>query len=111
MTTPAERRATVLATVYATFGEPALWTPAGGGDAVSVTVKRADVDDVVQFGDSRAILPSLVLKVRRSDLGSPGQDDTVIVNPGAGQESFVIIAQPRRSPRYGDEWACEARRA
>jgi hypothetical protein len=109
VTTPAQLRATVLSKAYETFGEPATWTPSGGGDAVLVTVRRRDADDVAAFGDSRAVVASLVLKVRRSDLAAPSQGDTVVLNPDDDPEAMTIIAQPRRG-KFGDEWLCEAKR-
>ena len=91
----------------ALFGDPniarsALWRAGrvGAGLAVRVIAKRPD--QVVGFGDSRAVLPAVLIDVRRSEVPDPATGDTVEIDG----ELFEIIATPvADSLRL--VWTCE----
>lgn len=81
----------------------ALWHASGTGIGVPVRVVTRRPDQVVGFGDSRAILPSVLIDVRRSDVAAPTVGDTVAI---AG-DVFEIIAAPVVDS-LGLVWTCEA---
>jgi hypothetical protein len=87
----------------------ALWRTGGVGAGVAVRVITKRPDQVAGFGDSRAILPTMLIDVRRSDVPDPATGDTVDIpgsSPGTG-ELFEIIATPvADSLRL--VWTCEA---
>jgi hypothetical protein len=92
----------------ALFGDPniatdAVWRAGGVGAATAVRVVTRRPDQVVGFGDSRAVLPTLLVEVRRSEVAEPASGDTVEIEG----ELFEIIAAPTTdSVRL--VWTCEA---
>ena len=92
----------------AVFADPniarvAIWHQGevGSGVAVRVTVRRPD--QIVGFGDSRAILPTVLIDVRRSEVAEPAGGDTVEFDG----DTFEIITPPiADSLRL--VWVCEA---
>lgn len=79
----------------ALFADPniardAIWRAGGAGDGVAVRVVTRRPDQVVGFGDSRAVLPVMLIDVRRSELPNPASGDTVEVDG----ETFEIITMP-----------------
>lgn len=105
-----DRRARLLAALYAQFGEPAIWTPADGGAAISCTIRRKGEDVSFGFGQNGELLaPKDLIKVRASEVASPAEGDLVMVldaDTGAPIEVFRIVAEPRRQ-KAGMEWVCE----
>jgi hypothetical protein len=98
----------------ALFADPniargAIWRAGGVGSGTMVRVVTRRPDEVVGFGDSRAILPTLLIDVRHSDVTEPASGDTIEI-PGLGpgiSETFQIIATPTLdSMRL--VWTCEA---
>lgn len=90
------------------FGDPhiardALWRAGGSGEGIPVRVVTRRPDRVVGFGDSRAILPAVLIDVRRSEVAEPAAGDTVEI---AG-ETFAIMAAPV-ADSLGLVWTCEA---
>lgn len=64
---------------------------------------------VVGFGDSRAILPTMLIDVRRSEIPNPALGDTVEIpgsSPGTGTVLEVIATPVADS--LGLVWTCEA---
>lgn len=92
----------------ALFGDPniarsALWSTGGAGDGISVRVIAKRPDQVVGFGDSRAVLPAVLIDVRRSEVPDPAIGDTVEIDG----DLFELIATPvADSLRL--VWTCEA---
>jgi hypothetical protein len=84
-------------------GEDALWRSGGIGDAVPVRVVRRSPDALVGFGDSRAVMPSVLIDARRPDVSDPAAGDTVEI---AGNIYEVIAAPVADS--LGLVWTCEA---
>jgi len=68
----------------------AIWRAGGVGDGVPVRVIARRPDQVIGFGDSRAILPAMLIEVRRSEVPNPAVGDTVTLEG----ETFEIIAMP-----------------
>lgn len=96
------------AAIDALFTDPniariAIWRPGGVASGVAVRVIVRRPDQVVGFGDSRVIMPTLLIDVRRSEVPEPASGDIVEI---AG-ETFEIIASPiADSLRL--VWVCEA---
>lgn len=92
----------------ALFADPniatdAIWRAGGVGAGIAVRVVRRRPDQVVGFGDSRAVLPTLLVDVRRSEVAEPASGDTVEIDG----ETFEVIAAPIiDSVRL--IWTCEA---
>lgn len=86
----------------ANVAEDALWRAGGAGDGTTVRVVRKSPDEVVGFGDSRAVLPTLLIDVRRSDVADPAGGDTVEIGTGV----FEIIGTPVLDS-LGLVWTCE----
>lgn len=81
----------------------AVWRAGGVGSGTTVRVVTRRPDQVVGFGDSRAVLPTMLVDVRRSEVLEPASGDTVEI---VG-ETFEIIAAPTiDSLRL--VWTCEA---
>lgn len=97
-----------VATTDVVFADPniardALWRSGGAGPGITVRVVTRRPDQVVGFGDSRAILPTVLIDVRRSEVPEPATGDTVEI----GGELFEIAATPViDSLRL--VWTCEA---
>lgn len=92
----------------ALFADPniardAIWRAGGAGSGVSVRIITKRPDQVGSFGDSRAILPTTLIDVRRSEVSEPANGDTVEIE----SETFEVIATPTiDSLRL--VWTCEA---
>jgi hypothetical protein len=81
----------------------AVWRAGGVGVGTAVRVVTRRPDQVVGFGDSRAVQPTLLIDVRRSEVAEPASGDTVEIDG----ELFEIIAAPIiDSVRL--VWTCEA---
>jgi hypothetical protein len=80
----------------------AIWRAGGAGAGISVKVVTRRPDQVVGFGDSRAVLPTMLIDVRRSEVSAPATGDTVEIE----SEMFDVIATPTiDSLRL--VWTCE----
>lgn len=92
----------------ALFADPniardALWRAGGAGNGVSVRIITKRPDQVGSFGDSRAVLPTTLIDVRRSEISEPASGDTIEIEG----DLFEIIATPTiDSLRL--VWTCEA---
>jgi hypothetical protein len=92
----------------ALFADPniardATWRAGGVGVGVPVRIVTRRPDQAVGFGDSRAVLPTTLIDVRRSEVADPGSGDTVEID----SETFEVIATPTiDSLRL--VWTCEA---
>jgi hypothetical protein len=92
----------------ALFADPniatdAIWRAGGAGIGTAVRVVTRRPDQVVGFGDSRAVLPTLLIDVRRSEVAEPASGDTVEIDG----DLFEVIAAPIiDSVRL--VWTCEA---
>ena len=81
----------------------ATWRAGGAGDGVMVRIITKRPDQVVGFGDSRAILPTMLIDVRRSEIPNPASGDTVEIDAAV----FEVIATPV-ADSLGLVWTCEA---
>lgn len=81
----------------------AIWRAGGAGTGTAVRVVTRGPDQVIGFGDSRAVLPTLLIDVRRSEVAEPASGDTVEIDG----ETFEVISSPTiDSLRL--VWTCEA---
>lgn len=92
----------------ALFADPniardAIWRAGGVGPGTTVRVVTRRPDQVLGFGDSRAVLPTTLIDVRRSEVSEPANGDTVEIDG----DLFEVIAAPTiDSLRL--VWTCEA---
>jgi hypothetical protein len=87
----------------ANVAEDARWRTGGGGPGIAVRVVRKTPDQIAGFGDSRAVLPAVLIDVRRSEVADPAAGDTVEIGTGV----FEIIGTPVLDS-LGLVWTCEA---
>jgi hypothetical protein len=87
----------------ANVAEDAIWRAGGAGDGVTVRVIRKSPDEVVGFGSSRAVMATVLIDVRVSEVASPASSDTVEIDG----DVFEIIGTPVRDG-LGLVWTCEA---
>lgn len=81
----------------------ARWRASGEGAGVIVRVISKRPDQAANFGDSRVMLPTMLVDVRRSQVAAPASGDTVEMD----SETFEVIATPViDSLRL--VWTCEA---
>jgi hypothetical protein len=85
------------------LGRDAVWRAGGAGDGSAVRVIRKRPDQVVGFGDSRAVMPTVLIDVRRADVPTPASGDTVEIDG----ETFAVIATPTIDAERL-VWTCEA---
>jgi hypothetical protein len=87
----------------ANVGEDAIWRSGGAGLGIAVRVIRKTPDQVVGFGDSRAVMSAVLIDVRQNDVIDPAAGDTVEI----GADVFEIVGTPL-SDGLGLVWTCEA---
>lgn len=85
------------------IGEDALWKAGGVGAGVAVRIIRKSPDRMAEFGDSRAVLPTVGIDIRRSQAATITEGDLIVVGP----ETFKIIGEPM-GDALGLVLACEA---
>jgi len=85
------------------IGEDALWRAGGVGAGVVVRIIRKSPDRMADFGDSRAVLPTVGIDVRRSQAATITEGDLILI----GAETFRIIGEPM-GDALGLVSACEA---
>jgi hypothetical protein len=97
-----------VAATDALFADPniardAVWRAGGVGAGTSARVITRRPDQVVGLGDSRAVLPTTLIDVRRSEVSEPATGDIVEIDG----DLFEIIATPT-ADGLGLVWTCEA---
>lgn len=85
------------------LGRDAVWRAGGAGDGSAVRVIRKRPDQVVGFGDSRAVMPTVLIDVRRAEVPNPASGDTLEIEG----ETFAVIATPTIDAERLI-WTCEA---
>lgn len=85
------------------IGEDALWKAGGVGAGLAVRIIRKSPDRMAEFGDSRAVLPTVGIDVRRSQAATITEGDLILI----GADTFKIIGEPM-SDALGLVSACEA---
>lgn len=90
----------------ANVAEDAIWRAGGGGDGTAVRIIRKSPDEVVGFGSSRAVMATVLIDVRMSEVVSPASGDTAEISG----DVFEITATPVRDA-LGLVWTCEASKA
>jgi hypothetical protein len=81
----------------------ALWRAGGAGAGIAVRIVRKSPDQVVGFGNNRAVVVTVLIDVRASEVASPASGDTVEIDTNL----FDIIGTPTRDS-LGLVWTCEA---
>lgn len=85
------------------IGEDALWKAGGVGAGVAVRIIRKSPDRMAEFGDSRAVLPTVGIDIRRSQAAAITEGDLILI----GAETYRIIGEPT-GDSLGLVLACEA---
>lgn len=85
------------------IGEDALWKAGGVGTGVAVRIIRKSPDRMADFGESRAVLPTVGIDIRRSQAATITEGDLILI----GAETFKIIGEPM-GDALGLVLACEA---
>jgi hypothetical protein len=85
------------------LGEDALWKAGGVGAGVAVRIIRKSPDRMAEFGESRAVLPTIGIDIRRSQAAAITEGDLIEI----GAEAYRIIGEPMGDP-LGLVSACEA---
>lgn len=85
------------------IGEDALWKAGGVGAGVAVRIIRKSPDRMAEFGDSRAVLPTVGIDIRRSQAATITDGDLILI----GAETFKIIGEPM-GDALGLVSSCEA---
>ena len=91
------------------IGEDALWKAGGvgqilpGENGVAVRIIRKSPDRMAEFGDSRAVLPTVGIDIRRSQAATITEGDLILI----GAETYRIIGEPT-GDSLGLVSACEA---
>lgn len=85
------------------IGEDALWKAGGLGAGVAVRIIRKSPDRMAEFGDSRAVLPTVGIDIRRSQAATITEGDLILI----GAETLKIIGEPL-GDALGLVSACEA---
>lgn len=84
------------------IAQDAVWRGGGTGAGITVRVIMRRPDQVAGFGDSRAVLPTMLVDVRRSEVLAPAVGDTVEIE----DETFEVIATPAIDSLHL-VWTCE----
>lgn len=85
------------------IGEDALWKANGIDPGAAVRIIRKSPDRLAEFGESRAVLPTLALDIRHSQAATIADGDLIVI----GAETFKIIGEPI-ADTLGLVAACEA---
>ena len=72
------------------IGEDALWKAGGIGAGIVVRIIRKSPDRMAEFGDSRAVLPTVGIDIRRSQAATITEGDLILI----GSETYRIIGEP-----------------
>jgi hypothetical protein len=78
------------------LAEDALWKAGGVGqdsqnkDCVAVRIIRKSPDRMAEFGDCRAVFPTVGIDIRRSQAATINEGDLILI----GAETFKIIGEP-----------------
>jgi hypothetical protein len=72
------------------IGEDALWKAGGVGAGVAIRIIRKSPDRMAEFGNSRAVLPTVGIDIRRSQSATITEGDLIL----NGAEAFKIIGEP-----------------
>ena len=84
------------------IGEDALWKAGGVGAGVAVRIIRKSPDRMAEFGESRAVLPTVGIDIRRSQSVTITEGDLILI----GTETYRIIGEPM-GDALGLVLACE----
>ena len=86
------------------LAKDAQWKAGGTGAGVVCRIRFAQPDEVVNFGQSRAVMSAVLIRVRTADIAAPAEGDIVTV----GTTDYRISGDPRYHGTRRLEWLCEA---
>lgn len=72
------------------IGEYALWKAGGVGAGVAVRIIRKSPDRMAEFGESRAVLPTVGIDIRRSQAATINEGDLIIIT----EQALRVISEP-----------------
>lgn len=92
----------------ALFSDPniareAIWRAGGVDGGITIRVVTRQPDQIVGFGSGRAVVPTVLIDVRTTDVAMPTICDTMTV----GSTVYTIIAEPVGDV-LGLIWTCQA---
>lgn len=90
------------AAIFRTLGEDATWS----GVADPVRIRSAERDDLDAWGDSRAVVRTRFIRVRKSEVPAPVEGD-VVTRTEQGGELLKVIGEPTLD-RKG-VWTCQVK--
>lgn len=98
-----EAFASVIDALFAdpNLGEDALWKA-----GVTVRIIRKSPERMTEFGESRAVLPTVGIDIRRSQAATINEGDLIVI----GAETYRIIGEPM-GDALGLVSVCEAVKA
>lgn len=85
------------------IGEDALWKAGGVGTGVAVRIIRKSPYAQAEFGESRAVLQTVGIDIRRSQAATITEGDLILI----GAETYRIIGEPM-GDALGLVFSCEA---
>ena len=85
------------------IGEDALWKAGGAGAGITVRIIRKSPDRMAEFGNSRAVFPTVGIDIRRSQAATITEGDLILI----GAETYRITGEPM-GDALGLVSACEA---
>lgn len=71
------------------IAEDALWKAGGIGAGAAVRIIRKSPDRMAEFGNSRAVLPTVGIDIRRSQAATITEGDMIVI----GAETYRIIGE------------------
>lgn len=103
----ADQQARLQQAVFDRLGADATWSGVDG----TVRVRRREADEELRYDNGAIVETGRTIRVRKSDVPSPAQGDTVDILDADGNvvESAVISGEPRLD-RTG-VWTCSYRLA
>ena len=94
-----EVRARLDDAVFRRFGEDATYVSRFGQTIENVRVIRKEPDEEPRFGDSRVIMPTCRLRVRRSQVRDLGENDRFILIEDGAEIEILVTGDPMLNAR------------
>lgn len=94
-----EARARMDDAVFRRFGEDASYVSPHGQVSEGVRIIRKEADDESRFADSRMIMPTYRIRVRRSDIAKPEEGGRFVLNEDGSELTLVVTGEPMANAR------------
>ncbi|MGW8204398.1 head-tail joining protein [Sphingomonas bisphenolicum] len=85
--------------VFRRFGEDATYISRFGQKIADVRVVRKEPDEEPRFGDSRVIMPTCRLRVRRAQVPDLGEGDRFVLIEDGAELEIVVTGDPMLNAR------------